>query len=620
MVYYDCRHKVPQGLSAATDTFCRTSFESKLIESSESLKKELGVTANIEGGYGGFSFSASSEYKQASSTLETGSSKIIESSATCKYFYTELDRYNLPDFTAGVGSALRQMNQGLKSNGKIDSNVAFRLFDDFGTHFPVELQYGARFTYQYKLTTSAYESLKSSSLSVEAQASYSGLASVSGGSGMTTAQENAVKKFQENSLSTTKTVGAPPPADGKALTWASEVKTSPLPVKYKLAPISDILFDRRNSHLVNYIEDTYIDAAKQAIDQLMGADYARYLEQNGIHLKVDNSAVVKFRDYAIAEYDEEKSGIDYDRCRDICMNRRECVALSSYVNKCRLDDDDEPYRKLSYKSGSITMIVKENLVREMGLKELQYSSSVARITEVNIKGSSNYDVLKSFCKAVCVADDQCTGFELSDRQNMRHNCATYRSHSQSLTSTAKHQFETHIMPNHVKTKEKQSLRAMAVVKRFGGFGMSGTFSNSKDRCEFDCCKRLCISYNDCSAFRVRGSGTCSLVRSQDSVSLVRASGSEIIGILPDSQQGGWFNMTGYVTSNSGSYQWQARSQSSCADICAQDVTCVVASWVAPQSKCYTFDRHSYLGSAPSYDVNSALMFPSTAVKIEKLSL
>ena len=92
---------------------------------------------------------------------------------------------------------------------------------------------------------SAYETeeLESSETAIEARASLmSQYAQASFAAGYNSESSEAKKAKQMKEKVTTYTIskGAPPPANGDVLTWASQVKENPIPMKYALEPISKI--------------------------------------------------------------------------------------------------------------------------------------------------------------------------------------------------------------------------------------------------------------------------------------------------------------------------------------------------------------------------------------------
>ena len=94
------------------------------------------------------------------------------------------------------------------------------------------------------MSSSSYKTLSSSEFSVSVQASYSGLFSVGGGFGLDSSQSQAASRFSKNVETTTIAVGAPPPSNGDAMTWASTVKDTPVPVYYSMGSIEELFTPR----------------------------------------------------------------------------------------------------------------------------------------------------------------------------------------------------------------------------------------------------------------------------------------------------------------------------------------------------------------------------------------
>ena len=90
------------------------------------------------------------------------------------------------------------------------------------------------------MTTETYKTASSRAISVAVQASYSGLFSFNGGFSMDKRQSEAASQFAQDVETTTVSVGSPPPPDGNAVLWASSVKENPVPISYKLKPISEL--------------------------------------------------------------------------------------------------------------------------------------------------------------------------------------------------------------------------------------------------------------------------------------------------------------------------------------------------------------------------------------------
>ena len=81
-------------------------------------------------------------------------------------------------------------------------------------------------------------------MSVEVQASYSGTFNIGGGFSMDSEQRSAFHNIQKSVGISTITVGAAPPSNGDAMTWASSVQENPVPIKYTLTPINNLFTER----------------------------------------------------------------------------------------------------------------------------------------------------------------------------------------------------------------------------------------------------------------------------------------------------------------------------------------------------------------------------------------
>lgn len=233
-------YHIPFGFDAVKDLSCRLSFTSHTIESSKELRDQLSVYASASGGYGGVEFSASAGYDQESETFEQSNSKKVESSATCQYFVTQMALHDKPDFSDDFKKTLNNLNQEIKSFGRVSENSINALIDAFGTHYVDHMVYGARLTRIHTMTSDAFSSMEQSGMNIEASASYSGAVSVAATVGMTQEQKQAASTFNENVQTKIYAMGKPPPADGDLNTWASEISEFPSPIKYRLKSIEDI--------------------------------------------------------------------------------------------------------------------------------------------------------------------------------------------------------------------------------------------------------------------------------------------------------------------------------------------------------------------------------------------
>ena len=105
----------------------------------------------------------------------SGEKVYIMSSAKCSYYFSQIDLTQPPPLHPGFYRWAKALEKD-SSETKLLEFVKY-----FGTHFPTTVLFGARFTQQHSMTSKAYKTASSRDISVSAQASYSGLISVSGG-------------------------------------------------------------------------------------------------------------------------------------------------------------------------------------------------------------------------------------------------------------------------------------------------------------------------------------------------------------------------------------------------------------------------------------------------------
>ena len=191
-------------MTAGQDVACRTSFSSSILNTTQHLDKALRETAHADFGGWGVQFSASQGYQSSKSSVESTEFKIIHSSAKCRYYFTNLNLYSLPRFSNEMIAWLNRLNSTLSLGEPLQNSFFFKFFDNFGTHFPIKVTYGASLTYENKLSSASFKSLSSKNLSVEAQASYSGYFSVGGGASLS----DSVKQSVSNSGSACMTFSA----------------------------------------------------------------------------------------------------------------------------------------------------------------------------------------------------------------------------------------------------------------------------------------------------------------------------------------------------------------------------------------------------------------------------
>ena len=212
------------------------------------LKTRMTCFFFIGGGWG-FQFSASASYKKDTSEMSTGEFLFVMSHAMCQNYYSIIDFTNPPPFDPGFLAWAKNL-----ADPKISEETVLDFIKYFGTHFFTDVTFGAKFVQRHKVSQKSYESLKKVGISVEAQASYSGIFSIGGGFSLTKEQQEAASNFSKVVETTTFTVGSTPPSNGDAMTWASSVQQNPVPMLYSLSSIANLFTEQfaKNMPGVNY--------------------------------------------------------------------------------------------------------------------------------------------------------------------------------------------------------------------------------------------------------------------------------------------------------------------------------------------------------------------------------
>ncbi|XP_068739532.1 uncharacterized protein [Montipora capricornis] len=394
----DCRYSVPEGLIVVPDVSCVTSFSSKVIRNKVEMSSSLAAAANVEGGGWGFKFSASASYKESVAQMSSGEFLYIVSQAQCRYYFSKLDVTDPPPFHPGF---VRWANKLASSDASQDDLVQFIKY--FGTHYVSEVAFGARFMKQHKVSQTKYKELREKAVSVEAQASYSGLFSVGGGFSLDSEQRSAASTFQKSVETSTVTVGAAPPSNGDAMTWASSVKENPVPTKYSLSPVYDLFTERYAQNLpgidLNAMRERLINTSR---------NYCRILKEKGLIDSCDNSinlgTTLKGVDVTSFGY-RYLTNMDEAGCRASCLLEDNCLAVqySTDTRGCKLLDTKP--RSVENKPTSKIVVFLPRLQRERDTlvfknlkvktdKQPRHSEIAGNITDCNASCSQD-----AFCAA-----------------------------------------------------------------------------------------------------------------------------------------------------------------------------------------------------------------------------
>lgn len=400
----DCRYSVPEGLIVVPDVSCVTSFASKLIRNRLEMSSSLSTAAHVEGGGWGFKFSASASYKESVAQMASGEYLYIISQAQCRYYFSKLDATDPPPFHQGFVNWAKKL-----ASSDADQDDFIQFLEYFGTHYVSEVTFGARFMKQHKVSQTKYEELREKKISVEAQASYSGLFSVGGGFSMDSEQRNFASNFQKSVETSTITVGAAPPSNGDALTWASSVQENPVPITYSLSAIYNLFTER----YAEYLPGINLKATRERLINT-SRNYCRALKEMGRVDSCDDSInlgttlqgvdVLPFGYRYLPDVDEAS-------CRASCLLEETCVAVQFYVDMkgCKFLDTAMRLTAIEAKTSKIVVF----------LPRLQRQRKNFILHDLKVKAADqareSINANITACNVSCLQDAFCGAFVMCQR-------------------------------------------------------------------------------------------------------------------------------------------------------------------------------------------------------------
>ena len=603
----------------------------------------------MKGGGWGVSFSASAGYKKASSTVQSGKYKLIMTTASCKYYFAKLNYLDLPELSPEVIEWIGRMNHSLTTRGVIDDALVYAFVDYFGTHIPSEMVYGARITYENKVTSDRSHDKSSNDISVKVKASYSGLFSMSGGVDMSESQKQEARDFQKKTEITTISIGAPPPKSGRAADWASTVKDTPVPVEFDLIPIYE-LFDTRKLSLRQYFG---LETSRIIRNKILGiaSKYCRMLHAQGEDVKCNDDSVITVENYVMVDFNNDViQDFDFlaDECINECMRRKTCVITTVYPDnhsetkmgkRCRLQNHDKDRIKLAFCDGCKTFIDPNGLTSPIGFRKLRYGSAVGRNNKMSVTDSLTYDQLKQFCSVVCSSDPRCTGFEISNQTQFNYNCATYSEHTSNFVNVSDFEFETYIMPDLAKRQLQENLKEQQIM--LYGLRIESALSSkiSEQKCNLEKCE---TNSNCLVSSSFSDSNPCINVMNEQNIGTmsVREDDRLHLEIFPErAYPEGWINISlpnSYIrlAPKSSGLSNSTRDNldlDDCGLLCSSDIFCRFVSWDSNR-KCVKFTSASvtisqnirflapYKTNEEPSAINTVLMIPNQNTKMRKLMI
>ncbi|KAK7498076.1 hypothetical protein BaRGS_00010664 [Batillaria attramentaria] len=394
----DCRYSVPQGIVLIPDVSCVTSFSSSVVQTSYELSKSLSVSAHASGGGWGVSFSASAGYRESSSQMSTGESWIVK------------------------------LNQS-----EVDENVYANFFEKYGTHFLTDVTFGASFTYEHTMSAKSHKSFTEKGVNVAVSASYSGAFSVGGGFNMDSSQKQAASEFQKSVTTRTITIGAAPPANGDAMTWASTVKESPVPVKYSLASIEELFSE-------NFMGDGYMQRYNidyQRIKERIADSKKLYCERLKSEGLVDDCAELSsgfvLKNTELIGNPDRKKLSSFGQCIDECYKRSDCVAVDFCVD-CRSQDSEynscHMYGETDLSHGKAKGSHQTTIILPELEKQLVLNNTAVRGVRRSLANATEVDTVRK-CFSSCLMDVHCVAFTFCQCPN-KQKCTLYSETQMSL--------------------------------------------------------------------------------------------------------------------------------------------------------------------------------------------
>ena len=415
----DCHYSIPKGYYAAPDVSCVTSFSSEVIKDSSQLSSSLSHSAEASGGGWGVKFSASFGFKEKQAQMSSSESVYIISTANCNYYFAMLDEMDPP----ALHSSLIQAVKNLK-----EDRDYFTFFDYYGTHFLKYVLFGAKFTYEHEMKKNEFRKESEKGINVAVSASFSGFG-ISGGGGysMSQDQKQQQQSFREKVTTKQITVGAPPPISGGATAWASEVKNSPVPVRYKLESIDNLFTSK-------YMKNTdiqYEEIRLKIIDHL--DRYCEYLHKQGkvVECKEPPKDYIEFEGFML-KYSYKQLKTSHGLCQETCSKEPQCIATEYW------DDQTCWLYKTKQNEKVMTTIVdkKEKTRVSIFMKAMKLLDKQIQLVATEIIEEDGLETIKTanatMCQNACKRTLFCETLTFFSNLNTEMNCYLFRGNVKQI--------------------------------------------------------------------------------------------------------------------------------------------------------------------------------------------
>lgn len=233
----DHRFFVPDGTTALNRLSCSYNSEVTQVTTSQELSKSKQLDVKVGVNWEKVSFSASLDTKKTVTTITNKQSKYTFAKGLCIIYRATIGIWS--GFPFEVSDNFKGMVINGLADNLDDDDLYFQFLDLFGTHVIVSMDAGAKTVIQSEFTKEAWSKTTETSRAIGADASFAGFT----GSFKTEEQrKNAASFDQERTSYENHVIGAlPTDTSGDFSQWAAKTSDDPVPVKYTLMQISDLL-------------------------------------------------------------------------------------------------------------------------------------------------------------------------------------------------------------------------------------------------------------------------------------------------------------------------------------------------------------------------------------------
>jgi len=254
----DYRYCTPEGISLLKCSGnCQLSFQTDFISGTYSYHEKMSGSVGVGGSAGtgkvNGSFGASIGWNHVNDMTTGGANLFTMSEIQCCVYISEMFEFLRPPFHPNFIAGLHTLTE------TYDEHSYRRFLESFGTHYVKKSTMGAIFGEQSMISAESWTYMVQQGWNIGIMAGMS--AGFSGNINMTidyneTERETFDRYTSEQLLYSR---GAPPPADGQALTWASSTFDNPNVLSFTLDRID-------NLYLLDYVSSGVVANLGKALD------------------------------------------------------------------------------------------------------------------------------------------------------------------------------------------------------------------------------------------------------------------------------------------------------------------------------------------------------------------